>query len=153
MVTTHQNRPGAAITGVAMAPGRQRELTKMRRVWSSVIVAVALLLAPNMMGDWTAAAQADKPIISLLIADSEAYDGRSVVIYGLVIETVGTGRVFMLQDVSQMPLRIIRTDGLPTMVDDQILVQGVFMRNGGDQYLKASKITPANVLGVGGCCT
>ncbi len=124
----------------------------MRRAWSSVIVAVALLLAPNPMGDWTAAAEADKPIIAYLVADSEAYDGRSVVIYGLVIETIGMGRVFMLQDVSQMPLRIIRTDGLPTMVGDQMLVHGVFMRNRGDPYLEASKITATTVVNGGGCC-
>ncbi len=124
----------------------------MRRAWSSVIVAVALLLAPNPMEDRTAAAEADKPIIALLVGDSEAYDGRSVVIYGLVIETVGMGKVFMLQDVSQMPLRIIRTDGLPTMVGDQVLVHGVFMRNGGDPYLEASRITATKVLGGGGCC-
>ena len=124
----------------------------MCRAWSSVIVAVALLLTPNPMGDRTAAAEADKPIIALLVGDSEAYDGRSVVIYGLVIETVGMGKVFMLQDVSQMPLRIIRTDGLPTMVGDQILVHGVFMRNGGDPYLEASRITATTVLGGGGCC-
>ena len=124
----------------------------MRRAWSSVIVAVALLLAPNPMGGRTAAAEADKPIIAHLFGDAEAYDGRSVVIYGLVIETVGMGKVFMLQDVSQIPLRIIRTDGLPTMVGDQILVHGVFMRNRGDPYLEASKITATTVLGGGGCC-
>lgn len=152
MVTTHQNRLGAAITGVVMAPGRQRKLTGMRRAWSSVIVAVALLLAPNPMGNRTAAAEENKPIIAHLVGDAEAYDGRSVVIYGLVIETVGMGRVFMLQDVSQIPLRIIRTDGLPTMVGDQVLVHGVFVRNGDDPYLEASKITATTVLGGGGCC-
>lgn len=152
MVTSRRNRPGAAITGVVMAPGRQREPTRMRRAWSSVIVAVALLLAPNPMGERTAAAEENKPIIAHLVGDAEAYDGKSVVIYGLVIETVGMGKVFMLQDVSQIPLRIIRTDGLPTMVGDQILVHGVFMRNGGDPYLEASKITATTVLGGGGCC-
>ena len=152
MVTTHKNRPGAAITVVSHGPGRQRGPMRMRRALSSVIVAVALLLAPNLMGDWTAAAEADKPIISLLFGDSEAYDGRSVVIYGLVIETVGMGKVFKLQDVSQMPLRIIRADGLPTMVGDEMLVHGVFVRNGGDPYLEASRITATTVLGGGGCC-
>ena len=62
------------------------------------------------MGDWTAAAEADKPIIALLVADSEAYGGRSGVIYGRVIESVGMGRVFMPQDGSRTPLRIIRTE-------------------------------------------
>ncbi len=152
MVTIRHNRPGAAITGGVMAPGRQRELTRMRRALSSVIIAVALFLAPSPMGDRTASAEANKPIISLLVGDAEAYDGRSVVIYGLVIETVGMGKVFMLQDVSQMPLRIIRTDGLPTMVGDQVLVHGVFMRNGDDPYLEASTITATTVLGGGGCC-
>ncbi len=124
----------------------------MRHGWSSVVVAIALSLAPNPMGDWTANAEVDKPIIALLVADSKAYDGRSVVIYGLVIESIGAGKVFMLQDVSQMPLRIIRKDGLPTMVGDQILVHGVFVWNGGDPYLEASKITETKVLGGGGCC-
>ncbi len=152
MFTTHKNRPGAAITVVSHGPGRRREPMRMRRALSSVIVAVALFLAPSPMGDRTAAAEADKPIISLLFGDAEAYDGRSVVIYGLVIETIGMGKVFMLQDVSQMPLRIIRTDGMPTMVGDQMLVHGVFMRNGSDPYLEASTITATTVLGGGGCC-
>jgi len=62
------------------------------------------------MGDWTAAAEAEKPVVPLLVADSEAYGGRSGVIYGRVIETVGMERVFMPQDGSRTPLRIIRTE-------------------------------------------
>lgn len=152
MVTIRHDRPRPGDNGCRHGPGRQREPTRMRRALSSVIVAVALFLAPGPMGDRTASAEANKPIIAHLVGDAEAYDGRSVVIYGLVIETVGMGRVFMLQDVSQIPLRIIRTDGLPTMVGDQVLVHGVFVRNGDDPYLEASKITATTVLGGGGCC-
>lgn len=97
-------------------------------------------------------AEVDKPIIANLYDDTARYHGRSVTIYGLVIQTAKQGREFMLQDVSQMPLRIIRTDGFPAFVGDQMLVQGVFVANDGDPYLKARKITYTKVLGGGGCC-
>ena len=97
-------------------------------------------------------AEVDKPIIANLYGDAALYHGRSVTIYGLVIETAKLGREFMLQDVSQMPLRIVRTDGFPAVVGDEMLVQGVFVANDGDPYLEARKITHTKVLGGGGCC-
>lgn len=93
----------------------------------------------------------DKPIIAQLIADAGGYDGRSVTIYGLVIEVTREGREFLLQDVSQMPLRVVRADGMPTSVHDQMIVEGVFIANHGDPYLEARKITYEQVLG--GCCS
>lgn len=97
-------------------------------------------------------AEVDKPIIANLYGDKARYHGRSVTIYGLVIQTAKQGREFMLQDVSQMPLRIIRIDGFAAFVGDQMLVQGVFFANDGDPYLKARKITHTQVLAGGGCC-
>jgi hypothetical protein len=113
-----------------------------------MLVGVLLLALPSV----AALAEVDKPIIANLYGDSTGYDGRSVTIYGLVIETAKLGQEFMLQDVSQMPLRIIRTDGIPTSVGDEMLVQGVFVANDGDPYLEARKITHTKVLGGGGCC-
>jgi hypothetical protein len=99
-----------------------------------------------------AKAEENKPIISSLLYDFQRYDGRSVTIYGLVIETAKAGKEFMLQDVSQMPLRVIRNDTFRSFIGDQMLVQGVFFANGGEPYLEARKITNTKVLGGGGCC-
>lgn len=99
-----------------------------------------------------AKAEAGKPIIAQLVADASGYDGHTVTIYGLVIATAEGGREFMLQDVSQIPLKIVRTDGMSSAVGDQILVQGLFVANRGDPYLEARKITHTQVLGGGGCC-
>lgn len=114
---------------------------------TTIVLTLALGTLPA-----TSEAEADKPIIAQLFAHASEYDGRSVTIYGLVIETNQAGREFLLQDVSQMPLRIVRSDGLRTLEGDQILVQGVFVANHGNPYLKAEKITYTQVLGGGGCC-
>ncbi len=120
----------------------------MRHLALTIIaLTLALGTAPPM-----AEAEADKPIIAQLVAGAGEYDGRSVTIYGLVVETAEGGREFMLQDVSQIPLKIVRTDGMPSAVGDQILVHGVFVANRGDPYLEARKITYTQVLGGGGCC-
>jgi hypothetical protein len=119
-----------------------------RRLAYRIIIAVLLLGLPSAV----VRAEVDKPIIALLYDDMARYDGRSVTIYGLVIETAKLGREFLLQDVSQMPLRIVRTEGFPAFVGDQMLVQGVFVANDGNPYLEARKITYTKVLGGGGCC-
>ncbi len=93
-----------------------------------------------------------KPIIAQLYSNSENYDERMVTIYGLVIEAAEAGRVFMLQDVSQMPLKVRRTDNFPAFVGDQVMVQGVFLANGGKPYLQSRKIIHTQVLAGGGCC-
>jgi len=119
--------------------------------WACTVLAVTLWLGLAVP---VAAAEnkPDKPIVAQLIADAGGYNGRSVTIYGLVIKVTGAGQEFLLQDVSQMPLKIMRTDGMPTSVNDQVLVEGVFFANRGDPYLKARKITYTQVLGGGGCC-
>ena len=119
--------------------------------WACTVMAVTLWLGPAAP---VAAVEdeADKPIIAQLIADAAGYNGRSVTIYGLVIEVTRGGQEFLLQDVSQMPLKIVRTDSMPMSVHDQVLVEGVFFANRGDPYLKARKITYEQVLGGGGCC-
>ena len=94
----------------------------------------------------------EKPIIAHLYADAAKYDGRQVTIYGLVIEAEKDGRRFTLQDVSQMPLKIIKPEGLPAVVGDQVLIKGVFKANRGDPYLEARQVTYTKVLGGGGCC-
>ncbi len=94
----------------------------------------------------------DKPIIAHLFANPALYDGRPVTIYGLVIDADANGRRFLVQDVSQMPLRVVMERGLPVIAGDQILIEGAFKANRGDPYFEARKVVPTKVLGGGGCC-
>jgi hypothetical protein len=115
---------------------------------AAVLVAIALCngcVAPGIP-------EPEKPIIANLYADAAKYDGQQVTIYGLVIEAEKNGRQFMLQDVSQMPLKILKPDGLPVVVGDQILIEGVFRASRGDPYIEARQVTYTKVLGGGGCC-
>ncbi|MDH3670501.1 MAG: hypothetical protein OES46_04985 [Gammaproteobacteria bacterium] len=95
--------------------------------------------------------ETDRPIIANLLADPIDFDGKGVVIYGLVIKAFSDGRIFLLQDVSQMPLKVIGDNGINAKVGDQLLVHGVF-RHDEQPYLRASRIIPTKVLGGGGCC-
>jgi hypothetical protein len=117
-----------------------------------VVPGLLAVAAACAIGAALAGSEADKPIIAELFADAARYDGRAITVYGLVIETAPLGRRFLLQDVSQMPLTVERTDGKLTLVGDQLLIEGEFHANGGAPYLRATAITPTKVLGGGGCC-
>ena len=93
-----------------------------------------------------------RPIIAELFSDAEGYHGRRVVVYGLVIATAEAGRAFTLQDVSQMPLRVVVTDGATVWLGDQVLVEGVVALSDGEVFLRSTRIVPTKVLGGGGCC-
>jgi hypothetical protein len=95
--------------------------------------------------------QADEyPIIAELYNDPAHYAGRSVLIYGLVIEA-GPGSTFLLQDVSQHPLRIVTQNRMPS-AGDQLMVLGTFHADGERSFLLAKGLIPAQVLAGGGCC-
>ena len=94
----------------------------------------------------------DKPIVAQLMYDARGYDGAVVTIYGLVIEAQDGGRIFLLQDVSQVPLRVHGREGIRVKVGDQLLISGTFHANDGDPYLEARLLVPTKVLGGGGCC-
>ena len=94
----------------------------------------------------------ERPIIAELFWDVEGFRGRQVIVYGLVIESVDAGRVFMLQDVSQMPLRVEVTDGTTVWKGEQLLVEGLVVQSDGEPALRATRIVPTKVLGGGGCC-
>lgn len=121
-------------------------LPKRIGFFPTTILLAALLFAGPVYGEQ------DKPIIAHMLAAPQAYNTRTVTIYGLVIETEQDGRMFMLQDVSQMPLKIVRTDGVATAVGDQVLVKGVFESSADGPQLNAIKIEETKVLGGGGCC-
>ena len=125
--------------------------TKLETVKHMACLVLAMTFLMGVLSP-VAKAEVDKPIIANLFGDSQRYDGRPVTIYGLVIETAKAGKEFMLQDVSQMPLRVIRKDKFRAFVGDQMLVHGVFFANGGEPYFEARQIFYTKVLGGGGCC-
>jgi hypothetical protein len=93
-----------------------------------------------------------KPIIAQLMNDAARYDGVAVTIYGIVIDASEGGRGFLLQDVSQMPLRVHGREDIRVKVGDQLLITGIFHANEGDPYLEGRLFVPTKVVGGGGCC-
>jgi hypothetical protein len=121
-----------------------------------VVVAMALLsvLAPqsSSSAQTTNGPPADEyPIIAELYDNPARYAGRSVMIYGLVIEA-GPGSTFLLQDVSQHPLRVIVGEKVKAAVGDQLLVFGFFHAEGKEPYFSAKALIPTQVVAGGGCC-
>jgi hypothetical protein len=72
-------------------------------------------------------------------------------IYGLVIESVSNS-TFLLQDVSQRPLKILGSEALKATVGDQLIVVGSFHSNSDGPYLSATALIPTQVVAGGGCC-
>ena len=91
------------------------------------------------------------PIIAQLYHDPARYAGRRVVIYGLVVEQVSPA-IFMLQDVSQRPLKIVGNERLTAKVGDQLIVVGLFHSAPDGPYLSAMSLIKTQVTGGGGCC-
>jgi hypothetical protein len=92
------------------------------------------------------------PIIAQLVAEPEAFAGKAVTIYGLVIESRPSGQEFMVQDVSQHPLKVVGSDKLMAAVGDQLTVVGIFQWDGKSPSIAANLLIPTRVLGGGGCC-
>jgi hypothetical protein len=119
--------------------------------------AIAMLLACFTAAAFASGAsiQKDKnlkrPIIAQLIREPQAYAGQEVVIYGLVIGSVSDS-VFFLQDVSQMPLKIVGRHGIKARIGDQVMISGVFKTAKEGPVFFADKLLPTRVLGGGGCC-
>lgn len=89
------------------------------------------------------------PIASELYGDPSHYGGKSIVIYGLIVGTYPD--YFLLQDVSQHPLKIIRPKFFKAKVGDQVLVAGVY-RAAPVPFVRAKSVVRTRVLGGGGCC-
>ncbi len=97
-------------------------------------------------------AKLPRPIIAELFAKPMAFSGRRIAIYGLVIESNPTGTEFLLQDVSQRPLKIIGGRRLKATAGDQLTVVGIFHRHASSPFLVAKELIPTVVIGGGGCC-
>jgi hypothetical protein len=114
------------------------------------LVAAAVAFSGGAIGGGSQ--ERNKPIIAQLLHDARSYDGATVTVYGLVIEARDGGRAFLLQDVSQVPLRVHGRKGSRVKVGDQLLITGIFHANEGDPYLEGRLLVPTKVLGGGGCC-
>lgn len=124
----------------------------MRFTLAGFLLIVALLGTTTLL--WHAPTNSDRdehPIIAQLFSKPEAYAGRSVVVYGLVVESL-TGTVFMLQDVSQRPLKIVGGNNIKASVGDQVIVTGIFLTSPEGPYITARSLTATQVLAGGGCC-
>jgi hypothetical protein len=90
------------------------------------------------------------PIAAELYGNPSQFSGKSIVIYGLVVETAPNG-TFLLQDVSQHPIKIVATRKFKAKVGDQLMVFGVF-KSARVPYVHAKSLIATKVLGGGGCC-
>src|SRR5262249_14665887 len=93
----------------------------------------------------------EHPIIAQLYSDPGRYTDRSITIYGLVVEK-GPNSTFLLQDVSQRPLKIVVNDESRTAVGDQLIVIGFFHADPDGPYVTAKALIPTQVVAGGGCC-
>jgi hypothetical protein len=115
-----------------------------------VMVVVSTLSAQRLdAADLDAAAL--RPIISHLFAMPSAFAGRLVAVYGLVVEAPSVGE-FLLQDVSQRPLRIIVAGRRRAKPGEQLTIVGVLHTDARGPYIAALKVIPTRVTGGGGCC-
>jgi hypothetical protein len=88
-----------------------------------------------------------RPIIAQLFANPETFAGKKVEVYGLVIQSDSRNE-FLLQDVSQRPIRVLGN----ASVGDQVTVLGTVQMGGVAIYLSAESLKSTKVLGGGGCC-
>jgi hypothetical protein len=124
----------------------------MRFTLAGFLLVLALLGTTTLL--WRAPNNSDQdehPIIAQLFSKPESYAGRSVMVYGLVVESL-SGTVFMLQDVSQRPLKIVGGNNIKASVGDQIIVTGIFLTSPEGPYISARSLIATQVLAGGGCC-
>lgn len=120
----------------------------LRRLLLGVFVAVVVSAGIA----WAGGSEVrDKPIIADLMHDTRSYDGKAITVYGLVIAARKGGREFFIQDVSQMPLRVVGRRDVTAQVGDELLLIGTFHASQGDPFLEARSHLHTKVVG-GGCC-
>jgi hypothetical protein len=125
----------------------------MRRAaarWRTVLVSVGVIGAAVL----AAAAyfprepeRLEKPIIAEIFAEPNRFSGRTIEVYGLVVQSDAKSE-FLLQDVSQRPLRVMGK----AAVGDQVTVIGKFHAASPAGFLAAEKLLATKVVGGGGCC-
>lgn len=124
----------------------------MRKAAAAALATAVLVGMANAQHAKGADEEVLTPIIAQLHAEPEAYTGRPISIYGLVVDAAAGGTVFMLQDVSQHPFRIVGSAMMKASAGDQLTIVGMLRRDADGPYLAATLIIPTRVLGGGGCC-
>jgi hypothetical protein len=123
----------------------------IRPLFRVLVTSALLCTAPTAFAQSAQEPKADAyPIIAQLYGNPSQFTGKSIVIYGLVIETAPNG-TFMLQDVSQHPIKIVSTRKFKAKVGDQLIVFGIF-KSKRFPYVRAKSLIATKVLGGGGCC-
>jgi hypothetical protein len=124
----------------------------MRALSAAIAIAGIVAVHDISRGQVADAPQADGyPIIAELYSDPIRHADKSVLIYGLVIE-IDSGSTFLLQDVSQHPLRIVAAPDMRVAVGDQLMVFGSFHADGQEPFVLAKALIPTQVVAGGGCC-
>ena len=117
-----------------------------------IVFGLALMLGGGTRAQSIGDLQPDEhPIIAQLYSDPGRYVDRSITIYGIVVEK-GPNSTFLLQDVSQRPLKIVGKDEFKATVGDQMIVIGFFHAGPDGPYLAAKALIPTQVVAGGGCC-
>jgi hypothetical protein len=118
---------------------------------------ISVLCAALLTVGWDCMAGEDdaglpRPIIAELFAKPDAFAGRRVAVYGLVIASSRSGSEFLLLDVSQRPLKVVAPKNVKASVGDQLTAVGTFQSRANASYLAATSLIPTRVTGGGGCC-
>src|SRR5690348_394929 len=100
---------------------------------AETLMTIGVFLSQAAVAGELARDDATRPIIAQMLSDPAAYLNKQVTIYGLVIAKQSDS-VFILQDVSQRPLKVVGTRGVKATVGDQITIGGVLSRGRKDLY-------------------
>jgi hypothetical protein len=125
----------------------------MRKVTANILATTMLVVGANAQdGASDVRDGIPAPIIAQIYAEPEVYERRRVSIYGLVVDATSDGTIFMLQDVSQRPLRVVGGPMMKASAGDQVTIVGTLRIDAEGPYLAATLIVPTQVLAGGGCC-
>lgn len=122
---------------------------------AAAAICVALYGPPLFVGVARAAdvqIEADPyPIIAQIFSEPSRFATGRVSIYGIVTEVLSPTE-FVLQDVSQRPLRVTLSSPRRVREGDQIAIAGAVAVRAGEPLFMANILVPTRVLGGGGCC-
>lgn len=115
---------------------------------SKALCSIGVLACLITVGSTCAAAE-QTPTIAEMLASPQDFAGERVAVYGIVVSVAGGLRVFLLQDVSQESVRVVRPTDASVRVGDQVLVRGFFRLEGAERYISADEIESVQVTGGG----
>lgn len=124
----------------------------MRYAFLVILYSLLFGIMPSFVASATSENVADPtPIVAELYGNPSAFDGRVITIYGLVTDSARSSGYFLLQDVSEHPIRITVGQPVPAK-GDQIQVTGTVHVRRGNIWIEARKIIHVQVVHGGGCC-